>query len=309
VTFPELAAVLARCAADGIIDQTRVVTLHVNDEEDQHHAGGGCLGVRRTRDYTLGALVKTPPLSWCDCGGWLATRAGIVLQQAAAEYRIIDLEESNWVASNWYELDRELRTHERVRLGAGRLNNEDGIEQLILRGKQAAESLLERHLSLHGTGELEEMLAAQGVVVAINPQDADHLASWAKRMRIDQERRNHEPLYASATTKALESGETRILAAKRDSETPWTRAAGIPRELGILLWHLHRDETRVVINVKSAVADGVSALARHRPNPSLAVARQGESRPAIVETLRTLWFDGPEQWTDIDEALDAARKL
>lgn len=299
---------LTRCAADGVLDPARMVTLYVNDEEDNHHAGGGCLGVRRTKDYTLGALVKTPPLAWCECGGWLATRAGVVLQQAAAEYRIIDLADQGWEASSWHELDKELRTHERVRLGAGRLNTEDGIEKLIALGRTAAESLLERHLTLLGTFDLEEMLAAQGVVIPTNPQDADHLSSWAKRMRIDQERRNHEPDYQSAVTKALESGETRLLAARRDPDTPWPVAAGIPRELGILLWHRHREETRIVTNVNRAVADGVEALTKGG-NQAIAIARQGEPRHVVVETLRTLWFDGPEQWDGLDDALEAARNL
>lgn len=298
---------LRRAESDGVLPVGTVITLHLNDEEDQYHSSGACLGARRTREFTLDEAITLPVTNWCDCGGWAATRPGMVLVQAITEYRMIDLERKNWIAGAWPELEKVMSDHRRKSM-VGRMRG-GGIERLTERGWRAAENVLRNNIGRLGTHELKRMLAAQGLRLELDPQQAETFGQWAKRQTIKQERRTTDTVFDRALREAVATDRKRLVAVSARDNEGWAREEGLPRELSIIIFERTPQNPRVLMNLNAAVAEGLRVLSRPRHDRRLAVASTAEERPEVLETLRTLWFENPENWRDLDEALTAARNL
>jgi hypothetical protein len=304
--YQELRDAVARAERDGVLRPESTVTVHLNDEEDQHHSSPACPGVRRSVEVRFSDLVRIPPITWCDCGGWLTTRPGQLLRQAVTEYRMLDLERQGWVAGSWPELEKTMRNHGRDIL-VGRRNRNGQIEELMAEGRAAAESVLRRSMRRMGNHELQRMLAAQGMRIEVDPLRAERFANWAKRRRIDQERRSYDQEFDDLLREQMATSAKRLVAVTRGNSVSWLDTPGVPRELALLVWERHPDQREVLWNMHTLVAEGIAALGLRMTG--CAVAADREDDPVVLETLKTLWFENPGNWVSLDEALTAARNL
>lgn len=310
MTPAEALQVLARCERDGITDLDRRVAVY--GDGVVLHSGPGCQGAHHRREMTLRDMLAEKENNWCDCGGWRGTRGGQLLQRAAETYRNLEREASGETFENWKVISDELTRAVRDDLA---LRRDDGpIEEFITRGRQAVLVMARRSATRIGTVGLERAIAAQAIVATVTPEEAEMFANWARRQRIAEHGRD---IYLGTHERALAEvlgDETRVLVAVgTGGETTggldpvhWLHHQGLPKEIALKLWAEQVPHRPTLLHERIGVANGIIRIGRRR---EIAVATENETDPETLETLKTIWFDRPENWLNLQEALEAARKL
>jgi hypothetical protein len=309
LTPEEALLVLDRCERDGISGLNRSVIVYHDGETV--HSGPGCLSAKQPTEMTFRDMLAWKENTWCDCGSWRGTRSGQLIAQAAEAYQDLERDATGETFKNWQLISDALARASRPDLT---MRREDGaIEALLRRGTEAVFTTARRSAARIGTIGLERAITAQAITATVNPKDAEMFTMWAKRQRLGEHGRE---LYLGSYERKLSEtldDETRILVAvhpgtEHEGTDPdlWARHPNLPRELALKLWAERVPHRPVLLHERRGVADGLAIIGRLR---FTGVATENETDPEVLETLRTIWFDQPENWRGLQDALVAARQL
>ncbi len=309
LTPEEALLTLDRCERDGISGLNRSVIVYHDGETI--HSGPGCLSAKNPAEMTFRDMLAWKENTWCECGGWRGTRGGQLVTKAAEAYQNLANDAAGETFKNWQFISDALSRANRSDLV---MRREDGaIEELLRRGNDAVVTVARRSATRIGTIQLERAIAAQAITATVNPRDAEMFTMWAKQQRLGETGR--ELYFGSYERKLSETldDETRLLVAvhpgtEHEGTDPdlWARHPNLPRELALKLWAERVPHWPVLFHERRGVAEGLAIITRQR---FVGVATENETDPEVLETLRTIWFDQPENWRGLQDALEAARKL
>ena len=309
LTPEEALATLERCERDGISGLNR--PMFVYHDGETIHSGPGCLNAKNPAEMTFRDMVTWSENTWCDCGGWRGTRSGQLIAKAAEAYQDLADAAAGETFKNWQLISDALNRANRSDLVMRR--EDGGIEDLLRRGAEAVFAVARRSAARIGTIGLERAVAAQAITVTVNAKDAEMFTTWVKRQRLGETGREiYLGSYERKLSEAIED-ETRLLiavhpCAEHSGTNPdlWTRHPNLPREFALKLWAERVPHRSLLLHERRGVAEGLAVIARQR---FVGVATEDETDQEILETLRTIWFDQPENWRGLQDALDTARKL
>ncbi len=307
-------------------DTLPVASMNVRlyDDGNFHHGSQFCGHSARETDLTARQAVATAVPGWCECGGWMGTRFGGLLNAVADQYRAIEDETSGVLHRDWNSAWNAASALGEQRSWMYRTDDLE-LEDLRRRTRIAALNVLESSRNVLDPEDLERRIAAQGLRIPVLPEDGAALQRWARELRVEtrphvEPRRergacSYDHLLEEELAQARRRNEHALVVVLRTQDTGIPVDLGLPAELGLLLWHQGMPTTRTILaNLLRPVAEGVKVItgAYHR----VAVASSEEFDNDVLEAVRTLCEDiqrnagGPaRERIDLDDVLSTARIL
>lgn len=304
------------------LDSLPVANLRVRlfDDGNFHHGDQFC--GHNTRQVELDAkdAVATTVPDWCECGGWLGTRFGALLQAVHEQYRAIEDETSELRHTEWCDAWHAFSSLTDRQSWIYRTDDLE-LEHLRQRTRLATLTVLERSRAVLPLADLERRIVAQGLRVSIQPGDGAFLQRWAHDLRIDprphrqavQAARHcaYDDLLDSSLADAYTRNDRVLVVVLAGTNQDLPLDTGLPAELGLLLWALGRTTTGTqVLHLLRPIAEGIAAISSQYQR--VGVAQSDETDTETLEALRTLCEDargsGGDDF-DLDELLTTARML
>lgn len=298
------------------------LTVRLYNDGNFHHGGQFC--GQNTRLVELGAkdAISTTVPGWCECGGWLGTRFGALLQAVAEQYRAIEDETSELLHTEWVDAWHAFNALGDRQSWVYRTDDLE-LEHLRQRTRLATLTVLERSRPGLPLADLERRISAQGLCVPVIPGDGTFLQRWAQDLRIDPRPQLHrQTTQASrrceyddlldATLRDAQNRDDRVLVAVlHGTNQDLPLDTGLPAELGLLLWALGLTTGRTqILHPLRPVAEGIAAVTVKHPR--VGVATSDETDPETLEALRTLCEDARscgDGALDLDGILATSRML
>lgn len=306
------------------LDSLPVANLRVRlfDDGNFHHGAQFC--GQNTRQVELDAkdAVATTVPGWCECGGWLGTRFGALLQAVHEQYRAIEDETSELRHTEWNDAWHAFSSLSDRQSWVYRTDDLE-LEHLRHRTRLATLAVLERSRAALPVADLERRIGAQGLRVPIQPGDGAFLQRWAHDLRIDPRPQPHRRAvraarrceYDDLLDTALADAHARndrvlvVVLAGTNQELPLD--TGLPAELALLLWALGLTTTGTqVLHLLRPIAEGIAAISSQHQR--IGVAQSDETDTETLEALRTLCEDARSSKSDgfdLDGLLTTSRML
>jgi hypothetical protein len=288
------------------------------------HGTLGCPSITESHVMTPHQALAAPTATWCDCRGWLSTRAGELLSTLSDFYHAQDQEADGVLDTTWAQVWRRLR--DGTVDARGWRNGDVELSEQRQLTRIAHETIARRSAALLDRDVLERSLAAQGITVAVTPHEAVDLHRWANEHRID-ERRDLRALslyapFEHALDLAMRSPGTVLVAILGDPRQRSGFDSDLLPEVALLAWVQGLDtRTTTFLHLRRASGDGLRTL--HPWSSRILVAACDETDPDVLEVVRTLWEDrirnedttrhlgrrGADDVASLDELVATARML
>lgn len=302
--------VLSRAEEQALPFARATVILH--DDQRFLHASQFCGTHTLPREFTPREVITTTVPTWCECRGWEGTRFGQLLIGVAEQYETIDAERTGLRHTRWEDVWHAfVRVHENMRWNYR--TNDAELEELRRETHRGSLRILEKSRSGLDHHELLRRIAAQGIRVEVNPEEAIDLAHWARRKLIDTRPdpigRKDPPMHRfdAILEEVLQGTDRRLVLVRAGGgELPFDYS--LPAEVALYLWARGEPTGRtLLLHVPAGVAAGIAVLSER--NPRLAVAAEDETDPEVLAAVLALCEDHPMEPLDLDGVLLTSRLL
>jgi hypothetical protein len=305
---------LDRAVADGFLEPTEKVILYSDGR--YLHGTLECSNIRETITVSADAAVRATPPTWCSCRGIASTPFGQLLYAAHHAYKAIDDEAAGVLESSWPDIwSRLAATNTRYT----EIERRPELQILEKRGRDASERIARTSAHRLGTHWLERSLAAQNLELPVTPETALMFSIWGRRRRVTDPQSGRPPsgiehYYESHLTRALHQGAGMLVNIFTDPARPLGRVDlldhGLVHELALLTWYHGIPAGQAGrIHLPEAAARGLAVVTGSHQRHRIGITRHLHETDENIETARVLWTDPDSDWSDFDEALDAARSL
>lgn len=296
--------------------------VRLYDDGNFHHGAQFCGHNSRAVELDAADAVTTVIPAWCECGGWLGTRFGSLLQAVEEQYRAIEDETSELRHAEWVDAWHAFSGLNDRQSWVYRTDDLE-LENLRHRTRLSTLAVLERSRAVLPIPDLERRISAQGLRIPVLPGDGAFLQRWAHDLRIDprphtrqrtpqrEQRCEYDDLLDSALETSRRQNDRVLVVTLPGTSSDLPIDTGLPGELALLLWAFGRDpRTTQITRLLRPIAEGVAAISAHHHR--VAVSSSDECDTEVLDAVRTFCEDargGADSKLDLDAILTTSRMI